>query len=88
MQIDQRIPEMSDAELQTLHGNAIRLAASGAPAQKTEAARLLPIIDAALETRIALKRAAVAEQKTKRREAGAESRARKARAKPASSKAH
>lgn len=81
MQIDQRIPEMSDAELQNLHGNAVRLAASGAPAQKAEAARLLPIIGAALETRGELKRAAAVEQKAKRREAGAATRAKKAKAK-------
>jgi hypothetical protein len=51
MQIDERIPDMSDKELDTLHANAKRLAESGSAKQQLDAGRLLPLINAALETR-------------------------------------
>lgn len=38
------LANLSDKELEDLHGNAIRLAQSGDPAQRAEAERLLPDI--------------------------------------------
>jgi hypothetical protein len=51
MTLDQRIPTLTDPELSNLHDNAVRLARSGAPAQKTEAERLLPLIGAEVDAR-------------------------------------
>lgn len=79
MQIEERIPDMSDAELQNLHANAKRLAVTGAQKQQAEAARLLPIIDAAIAARSTAKAAAQVVQKEKRREAAAAARAAKPR---------
>jgi hypothetical protein len=49
--ISDRIPDLSDKELENLHANAIRLQASGTSAQREQAAALLPLIDAAREER-------------------------------------
>ncbi len=49
--IDQRIPDLSDKELENLHANAVRLAQSGTPAQREQAESLLPLLGAALEGR-------------------------------------
>jgi len=46
MTIEERLPELSDKELVTLHGNAERLARAGAPKQQSEAERLIPLIEA------------------------------------------
>lgn len=54
MGIDDRIPELSDKELETFHANASRVAESGAPKQQ-EAERLLPLIAAELEARRAVR---------------------------------
>jgi hypothetical protein len=51
MEIDQRIPEFSDKELENLHANALRLAQSGKQMQREQAERLLPLLAAALEER-------------------------------------
>jgi hypothetical protein len=51
MEIDQRIPDLSDKELERLHANAVRLAESGAQIQRQQAVRLLPLLGAALEQR-------------------------------------
>jgi hypothetical protein len=48
MSIDERIPGLSDKELATLRANAERLAVSGTVQQRTEAERLLPLVDAEL----------------------------------------
>ena len=66
MQIEQRLPELSDKELENLHGNAVRLAQSGSPAQRRQAEALLPLIGAELESRSAARSAA---QKLSRRAA-------------------
>lgn len=69
MLIDSRIADLSDKELENLHGNAIRLAQSGTQSQKAEAERLLPIIGAEVETRARRRSAALAESRQSRRDA-------------------
>jgi len=51
MEIDQRIPDLSDKELERLHANAVRLAESGAERQRQQAEGLLPLLTAAMEER-------------------------------------
>jgi hypothetical protein len=51
MEIDQRIPDLSDHELERLYVNAVRLAQSGTPVQRERAERLLPLLGAAQEER-------------------------------------
>lgn len=65
MQIEQRIPDLSDKELESLHANAVRLAQSGTEAQRRQAEDLLPRLGAAMEAR----RAARAEETAQRRRA-------------------
>lgn len=83
MAIDDRIPEMTDKELDNLRVNAERLAQSGSPAQKAEAARLAPIIESALAARKVTNAAAAAEKKVARQQTLADARAKKAAAKKA-----
>jgi hypothetical protein len=87
MAIDDRIPEMTDKELDNLRANAERLAQSGTAAQKAEAARLLPIIETASQARRVTNAAAAAEKKKARAETLAEARAKKAAAKKAAAAA-
>lgn len=63
MGISDRIPDLSDKELESLHANALRLAASGSTQQRQQAEELLPLLGAALEERKATKTATL---KTKR----------------------
>jgi hypothetical protein len=77
MEIDQRIPDLSDKELENLHTNAIRLEQSGTQKQREHAERLLPLLSAALDERRAARIAA--QQETKR--ANAEKRSAAAKAK-------
>ena len=51
MAIDERIPGYSDKELASLHDNVRRLAQTGSTAQRAEAERLMPLIDAELAAR-------------------------------------
>lgn len=51
MDIDQRIPDLSDKELESLHANAVRLAQSGTQQQRQQAESLLPLLGAELEKR-------------------------------------
>jgi len=67
--IDQRIPAYSDAELANLHVNALRLSQSGTDAQKAEAERLLPIINAEVEKRRLARLQRMAQARVQRREA-------------------
>ena len=83
MTIEDRIPEFTDKELENLHGNALRLSTGGKPAQQAEAARLLQIIAAAMETRRVAHNAALAEKRRERDASMAESRARKKAARKA-----
>jgi hypothetical protein len=49
--IDQRIPQLSDKELEILHANAVRLAGSGTQQQRQRAESLLPLLVSELESR-------------------------------------
>lgn len=71
MQMDQRIPDLSDSQLESLHANAVRLAQSGAESQRRQAESLLPLIGAELERRRKTKALASKE----RRRAGVERKA-------------
>ena len=51
MGIEQRIPDLTDKELETLQANAVRLAQSGTVQQRQQAETLLPLIDAAMQDR-------------------------------------
>jgi hypothetical protein len=51
VEIDQRIPDLSDKELENLHANALRLEQSGSQMQRQHAERLLPLLSAAMEER-------------------------------------
>lgn len=72
MTIDERIPAMSDKELDNLHANALRLAQTGKPAQKVEAERLIPIVAAEIDRRRQEKDAAAEAKKAAQREARAQ----------------
>jgi hypothetical protein len=77
MAIEDRIPALTDKELDNLHSNAVRLSANGTAAQKAEATRLMPIIDAAVEDRRIARTADLAERKRARQVTMAETRAKK-----------
>lgn len=62
--IADRIPDLSDIELERLNANALRLAESGTSAQREQALALLPLLGAALGTR---RQAQAEAQKTARR---------------------
>ncbi len=47
------IPALDDQELANLKANAIRLEGAGTPKQKTDAAELMPLIEAELAERLA-----------------------------------
>jgi len=51
MVTDESIPNLADKELGSLHANALRLSDSGNAKLKTEATRLLPLIEAELAAR-------------------------------------
>ena len=51
MRIDQRIPDLSDKELESLHANALRLLDSGTDKQRQQAESLLPLIGEQMEKR-------------------------------------
>ena len=51
MSLEERVPDLSDKELERLYANAIRLAQSGTDRQRVDAERLLPLIGATLEER-------------------------------------
>jgi hypothetical protein len=57
------IPQLDDKELANLRANAVRLADSGAPKQKADAAELLPAIEAELAERLAKRPAKVRRSK-------------------------
>ncbi len=61
MRIDQRIPDLSEKELESLQANALRLAQSGTTMQRQQAEELLPLLSVALEERRATRLAAQAE---------------------------
>jgi hypothetical protein len=51
MGIQERIPDLSDKELERLHANAVRLKDSGSAIQRQQAEELLPLLSTALEER-------------------------------------
>lgn len=51
MTIGDRIPDLSDKELESLHANAVRLKDSGSANQRQQAEELLPLFGVALEER-------------------------------------
>ena len=51
MGISDRIPDLSDKELESLHTNALRLKDAGSSIQRQQAEELLPLLGAALEER-------------------------------------
>lgn len=69
--IDQRIPDLSDKELESLHANAVRLQESGTQKQREQATSLLPLLAAALAER----RSAKVEAQAETRRAATEKRA-------------
>jgi len=83
MTLDERIPSLTDPELQNLQANATRLAQSGTPAQKAEAARLLPLIETELGVRAKARTAHLADMRAKRKDAAAATRKARSAAKAA-----
>lgn len=75
--LDERIPEMSETELNNLSANAQRLLVSGSAPQKAEAERLLPLINEALVKAKANKAAETANKKVVRQKEMAEARAKR-----------
>jgi hypothetical protein len=71
MAIADRIPDLSDKELESLQANAVRLKDSGSAAQQRQAEELLPLLSAALEER----RVAKAETQAETRRVNTEKRA-------------
>ncbi len=69
MNMIDRIPEMTDQELSTLHVNAQRLETSGAPAQQKAASEMMPAITAELTQREASKPAKKAPAKPRKKKA-------------------
>jgi hypothetical protein len=61
MGIQERIPDLSDKELESLQANAVRLQATGSAIQRQQAEELLPLLGAAIEERRAAKTAAQVE---------------------------
>jgi len=55
MAINDKFPTMSDVDLKSLRANAERLEQSGTAGQKAEATRLLPLISAEIDARVAAK---------------------------------
>jgi len=51
VEIDQRLPDLSDKELENLQANAVRLAESGTPKQRQQAESLLPLLATTIEAR-------------------------------------
>jgi hypothetical protein len=73
-EMDQRIPDLSDKELESLHANALRLAASGSDKQRQQAESLLPLIAEQMETRRAAKTKTQAADKEAAKQRRAEAR--------------
>jgi len=73
MAIVDRIPDLSEKELESLQANAVRLKESGSAIQRQQAEELLPLLGAALEERRAARVATQAETRranTKKKKTG------------------
>jgi hypothetical protein len=66
MFVESNMPGLSDKEIENLRANASRLSLTGKPEQKSEAARLLPIVSAEIERRTAERLAAAAAKRAAR----------------------
>jgi hypothetical protein len=75
--IEDKIPQMTDGELQNLHDNAARISAGATSKQQAEALRLLPIIVAAMAERSALRATEAAEKRAAKQKSLAEAREKK-----------
>ncbi len=75
MEIGERIPGLSDKELEAFHANAVRLAASGSVKQREQAETLLPLLGAALQERAAANAVALTQQRLDAAERRAQTRA-------------
>lgn len=71
--IEDRLPALSDQELANLHANAQRLSREGAPKHSAEAERVLPLIEAEIQTRRANKPSPPPRKSTTRRKTAASS---------------
>jgi hypothetical protein len=65
MAIADRLPDLSDKELETLQTNAVRLKETGSVQQRRQAEGLLPLLDAALEERRLVRVATQAETRAR-----------------------
>jgi hypothetical protein len=83
MTIDERIPAMSEKELENLRANAERIIKSGGAKQQADAERVLPLIADALAAHKVARTAELAEKKQARAKGLAATRARKAAARKA-----
>ncbi len=81
--IEDKIPAMTDKELQNLHDNATRISQGAASKQQAEALRLLPIVTEAIANRQILRTTEAAEKKAVRQKDMADARAKKAAARKA-----
>jgi hypothetical protein len=80
VEINERVPGLSDKQLESLHANALRLASRGTPKQQQQAEELLPLLQTEMEQR---KIAKTAVQADKRKAAVRAPAPRKAKSKPA-----
>lgn len=87
MAIDDKIPAMTDKELQNLHDNATRISQGAASKQQAEALRLLPIVAEAIANRQTLRTSEAADRKAVRQKDMADARAKKAAARKAAKEA-
>jgi hypothetical protein len=60
-----RVPQLDDKALASLHANALRLKDTGSTRQRASAADLIPVIEAEIASRQAVKRTAVAARSPK-----------------------
>jgi hypothetical protein len=66
MSLVEKLPGLADAELASLHANAVRLGRSGTARQRASAAELLPAIEAELASRRAAKQERLAQGRRER----------------------
>lgn len=66
MDMNERLPTMSDAELTNLLANAERLQQSGTERQQIQAGRLMPLLTAEIEARKVAKLASMKEKRAKK----------------------
>ncbi len=71
MTLQERIPDLSSAELANLQANIARLQQTGTAKQQTDAAALLPLVDAELARRRELANAARVKKMASKRKAPA-----------------